>query len=802
MTAAWAWVRFDLRARARSLLVLALLVALTTGVVLTATAGARRGGSVVERLVDRTLPATLAALPNEPGFDWEAVEQLPNVAAIARFAVSQYFIEGLPAEAANFAYGDDAMIGVERPVVLEGRLADPARDDEAVVTHAFEGTFHRGVGDTVTVQLLTPEQVDESYDSAAVPPPEGPEIAVKIVGVVRSPWFSDSGADVQGSFIPSNGLFAQHAPNLIGNEETAYVNALIRLEGGAADVPAFRADLAELTGRQDIEFFDLAAGAQHAEEVADFEANALLAFAAAAFIAAVFLVGQSVVRFVSGVSQDLQVLSAVGLSPRQVRLAATVGPALAALVGAGVGVAGAWYASGWFPTGTAAPFEPSPGRQADLAVLVPGFLVVAVLVVLGALLASGPAARPLGTVARTRRSSVAGLVARAGAPIPLTVGSSFALDRGRGTQAVPVLPALLGAVVGVLGVVGALTFADGVNDASSHPERFGQISEIHAFLGFNGEDFVPADDILAVLAADEDVVAVNDTRQSVLESGPIDMAAFVLDPVGDPPPIVVLEGRLPTREREIAISTETAKGLSVIPGDRIEVSGSKSSGTYLVTGTAFVPEGAHNEYDEGAWILPASYDELIEGFKFHTAEVSLRDGADADAAAARIGAAVAEALGAPPEAAAEILEVRSPPSRLGELKQIRRLPLLLAAFLALLAVAAVGHAVATAVRRRRHDLAVLRAVGVTRSQSRAIVFIQGTLLALVGLAFGVPLGFALGRTLWRSVADTTPLDYIPPVAVWTLLLVAPVALVAANLLAAWPSHRAATMRVAHVLRTE
>jgi ABC-type antimicrobial peptide transport system permease subunit len=117
-------------------------------------------------------------------------------------------------------------------------------------------------------------------------------------------------------------------------------------------------------------------------------------------------------------------------------------------------------------------------------------------------------------------------------------------------------------------------------------------------------------------------------------------------------------------------------------------------------------------------------------------------------------------------------------------------------------VAAVGHAVATAVRRRRRDLAVLRALGVTRWESRAIVLIQGTVLAIVGLALGVPLGLALGRTLWRSVADTTPVEYLPPVAVWALVLVGPVAIVAANLLAAWPSQRAASMRVAQVLRTE
>lgn len=802
MSAVWAWIRIDLRARARSLAVLALLVALTTGVVLTSVAGARRGSSAVDRLLARTQPATVAALPNQQGFDWEAVRQLPNVAAIARFPVSLYYINGIPSDAGNFAYGDRAMLDIERPVVLEGRLADPSRDDEAVITHAFEGTFGLGVGDTVTLQLLTPEQVDEAYLSPEAPPPEGPEIETTIVGVVRSPWFSDSGDSSDGSLIPSNGLFEQHRANLIGNTEIANINALVRLDGGASAVPDFREDLAELTGRRDIEFFDLAAGAAHAKDVADFEADALLAFAATALIAALFLVGQSVVRFVTGSTQDLQVLAAVGMPPRHVRMAAAAGPAIAAVSGAAVGVLGAWLASSWFPSGTASPFEPTPGRRADLAVLLPGLVLITALVVAGTVASSWSAARSFGALRRGRRSSIAGLAARAGAPIPLTIGTSFALDRGRGAQAVPVLPALLGAVVGVLGVMGALTFAAGVDDAAAHPERFGQVSELQAFLGFNGEDFVPTDDVLEVLAADPDVVAVNETRQGVLESGPVDMAAFVIDPVDAPPPIVVLDGRLPTRADEVTIATESASSLGATVGDRIELSGSRSSGTYEVTGVAFVPEGLHNSYDEGAWVLPDTYDELIEGFKFRTAEVSLRSGADVDAVAARTAASVAEVLGAPPEAGADILTERTPPSRLAELRQVQRLPMLLAGFLALLAVAAVGHAVATAVRRRRHDLAVLRAVGVTRRQTRAIVLIQGTLLAAVGLTFGVPLGFALGRTLWRSVADTTPVEYIPPVAVWALVLIAPVALLAATLLAAWPSHRAASMRVAHVLRTE
>ena len=120
----------------------------------------------------------------------------------------------------------------------------------------------------------------------------------------------------------------------------------------------------------------------------------------------------------------------------------------------------------------------------------------------------------------------------------------------------------------------------------------------------------------------------------------------------------------------------------------------------------------------------------------------------------------------------------------------------------MLAVGAIGHALSIAVRRRRHELAVLRALGLTRWQSRLVISTQATLLALIGLAFGIPLGIALGRILWHAAANMTPLAYNPPWALLTLLLIAPLALLAANLLAAWPARRAARLRTAHILRTE
>lgn len=55
------------------------------------------------------------------------------------------------------------------------------------------------------------------------------------------------------------------------------------------------------------------------------------------------------------------------------------------------------------------------------------------------------------------------------------------------------------------------------------------------------------------------------------------------------------------------------------------------------------------------------------------------------------------------------------------------------------------------------------------------------------LPIGIPLGLALGRALWRVVADATPLYYVPPVAIAALVLIVPLALIIANVLAARPA---------------
>ena len=151
------WLRSDVRRRARSLVVLAVLIALSCGTVLAALAGARRGQTAVGRLESRTLPATTAVLANTPGFDWTRVERLPEVEALTRFVVDyDLTTKGVPSEVLNFPPGDAAtMRTIEHPVIYSGRLFDARRADEVDVSRRFVSEFHRGIGDHVIIQLPT-----------------------------------------------------------------------------------------------------------------------------------------------------------------------------------------------------------------------------------------------------------------------------------------------------------------------------------------------------------------------------------------------------------------------------------------------------------------------------------------------------------------------------------------------------------------------------------------------------------------------------------------------------------------------
>jgi hypothetical protein len=801
-------LRLDVRRHWRSLTVLALLIGIAGATVMAALAGARRGASVQDRLNARTLPSTAVVLANTPGFDWGPIRALPEVEASSLFVVDYTMsTEGFPGENLGFPYTDDEfMRTLEKPVIFKGRLYDSTRADEAVVTRKFASHFHKGIGDTVVLILATPKEIADQQGSGPGGAFTGPRVTVRIVGVgeTSTAWGGVDQPGGTGGLQPSPGLYAHYPENIVGApgaKTLNYVNALVRLRGGEAAIQRLRNDIVRITGRSDIEVTNLAQQQRVAQHHVAFESRCLVAFAAAAFVAALFLVGQAIVRYAAASTEELRTLRALGMTPRQAIVTAAAGPAIAGLAGACLGVAGAVLASRWLPFGAAGLVEPSPGVSVDWVVLGPGLAVVTLLVAAGA---AGAAWLTLGAARRrgaARRSTVAVAVARRGLPVPIVVGTRFALEAGRGRTAIPVRPALVGAAMGVLGIVAAFTFSHGVSDAASHPERFGQTYQLDAFVGINDQDFGPADKILTGLSSNADVTGVDDARTAVATGpgGDESVSLWAFSPGPKAIPVVITSGRMAESADEVVLGPRTLAALHTHVGARVELTGTKGAVAYTVSGTGLVPVGPHNGYADGGWVTQHGYDAIFTGFKFHLVLVTLRPGARTHDAGTVLAKQVAKT---DPELNDLSFGPPDPLGEVAELREVRVLPIILGLFLALLAVGAVGHALATAVRRRSHDLAVLRALGMTQRQCRWVVVTQATVLAVIGLAFGVPLGLAIGRSVWRAVADYTPIQYVPPMSLWALLLVGPAALVLANALAAWPGHRAARLRIAHILRAE
>ena len=217
---------------------------------------------------------------------------------------------------------------------------------------------------------------------------------------------------------------------------------------------------------------------------------------------------------------------------------------------------------------------------------------------------------------------MAAAAAAAGLPVPVVVGARFALEPGRGRAAVPVRPALLGAVAGVLGVLAAFTFSAGVSDAAANPARFGQTWQLGRFFGLSGQDFGPAEQVLRAVAADPDVTGVDDALIAGAQSGQVSVESFTYDPVaGKQVPVVLTSGRMPAHRTKSCWPprppARCTRSRAPGPADR------RHGAADPVTGIGFVPAGPHNDYSDGAWLTPAGYDRIFRGahyaFKFHLA---------------------------------------------------------------------------------------------------------------------------------------------------------------------------------------
>jgi hypothetical protein len=164
--------------------------------------------------------------------------------------------------------------------------------------------------------------------------------------------------------------------------------------------------------------------------------------------------------------------------------------------------------------------------------------------------------------------------------------------------------------------------------------------------------------------------------------------------------------------------------------------------------------------------------------------VRFREGVDEGAARERLQAIGAD-LGSYP-GSLDVVGVQRP-AEIAQHRSMRSGPTYLAGALAVAVLGSLFLALAASARRRRHDLAVLKVLGLTSRSVGRVIQVQSAVIMTVGLVVGVPLGIAGGQWAWRAYASQLDVRDVARVPVGLVGLVAVAAAVLAVVVAAGPA---------------
>jgi hypothetical protein len=775
------------------------LCGIGAGIALGVLAGARRTDTAVSRFVAYARPDEAQVQAQDPKW-YAAVSRLPEV---QRSVLGAYLVMA-PLDARgqlNRALNLNTIVVVQgattgRWKMLGGRV--PREDDPSgvIINPGTARDAHLHVGDELRFRAFTADQT-QALLRGDVGVPKGQLISVRVDGIARAPGDlsvapSVPGVLYQGSddVVLTPAFYARYG-NGIANTG---VGLAVRLVSGEAGVPAFAAHVAQVTGGQaqvypSSDDLDAARLATHATRV---EALALLLFGSLVGILTLAMVGQALVRHVRSTSDDDVTLRALGLTTRQ---ALTVGVLRATILGLGaaaIALGVAYVISARMPIGLARQAEVHPGYAFDPLVLGAGAVaLVLVLAALGALASGGPRGRG------AAGPGVAHAVAPLGMGPSATVGVRMALQPGRGRTAVAVRTTMLTAVIGIAAVAATLVF--GAN--------LGRLATVPRLQGWNWDVSVgnPHSDDVSKTAVPL-LVSNPSVAGTTSVAGPIPVrlgdsagqdGLFSFGVVKGTVFPVVTAGRPPRGPNEIALGALTLRHVHKRIGDALAVSAGGAPHTFTITSTIVLTPAVVNDQiplgagavvtPEGLRALGAANPDVTPVNVFLIRFVPHVDRAQA------MATLQADFPGT-------VLPAIRPPD-VENLQRVSDLPPLLAAVLAGVAIMTVGHMLASSVRRRRRDFAVLQTIGFVRRQVSAAVAWQAVAVAVVALCVGLPIGIAAGRWAWLLVTHQLGLASVTTVPIAIAALV-PAAILAANVAAALPGFVANRMKPAAVLTTE
>jgi hypothetical protein len=263
------------------------------------------------------------------------------------------------------------------------------------------------------------------------------------------------------------------------------------------------------------------------------------------------------------------------------------------------------------------------------------------------------------------------------------------------------------------------------------------------------------------------------------------------------PSFTVVRGRMPSGPSEVALGPQTAERLGLSIGDPMPIAdrgapdGEREA---VVVGEVLMPIMDDNAFNQGIALTSDTLAAVGQSEGFDQTVVGFAEGIDEEEAARRTRAVRPDAL--------SVYSFSSPPPDVANLNGVQFLPRVLGVFLGLLALAAVAHTLATSVRRRRRDLGIVRSFGFVAWDVLRTLATQSWTLVGIGVAFGIPLGIALGRVSWQLVAEQIGVRGSTPLSPLVPLVIALLAGLAAAVLSVPPGVAAARHRAVDALRME
>lgn len=688
-------------------------MAIAAGLVMTAAIGVRRSGSAWARFARTTrspdlftdvpvaqAQSSLEDLLTKPGVEHAALMTYILVSPAGRIPAGEREPGGF------VGLSDDFGTSVYRPRILRGRAADPQHPGEITINEAMATMTGLGPGDTVVLES-TPPAVEQ---------------AATVVGIEAGPLDVTLNTDSPGAlFTPAFGArwFATYLRHLSADDRDHYTAVLM----AAVTDPSTRATLLSSGFVPGVEFGSEAITGLRAER------NGFLVLTIVGGVGALLAIGQALSRRTRRDAGQLATLGAVGLAPRQRRLAIAATPWSAAVVGLLIAPLVTVATTPWITIGLNRRLDPTRPHVADLTVMLLGPVVGAIVTAAVAFSAATRADRRRGASAATGVSlhlpGAAGLL-----------GSRVLGGWGTANGRALARSHIIGGIVAVAAITGVAVWSGASRHLSATPASYGVTWDVSVRATYAASESSVLDRVQRTVSGDP---RVGTTMARVVAGMPTEsqdqLEIVAIDDHRSTWWPTVIAGRRPVADDEVTVGP-------AIPdaniGDTMTLRGS----TYRIVGTHVVAPLKNGSPGGTVAMTTAAATGVEMNPKDEVLLIRLAPGATVDDLRAIVGPGVSLTTAAQ--------------SRSGDINNLARTVGLIEVLLfacAALGFAAFVNGLLIASRSRTNDYTTMSALGARRRTIVASIGWHAFVAVAIGSVLGIPAGVIVGRTVWRRTAD-------------------------------------------------